>query len=175
MFSPVHHILPLAEKQPPRSPIITSPPALAHPQPLIYNSIWIRQRKKETMLRFILSLAIGLAVGLGVGLYLGWVQFPVEFVNSPAADLSPRYKDEYTVMIATGFLGDGDLQAVVERLRPLGVNNIPAYVQETAERYITNSQNVNDIRVLVALAEAMDRLTPIMEPYRQVSLPGQSQ
>ncbi len=123
------------------------------------------------MIRFVISLAIGLAVGLLIGLYLGWVQFPVEYVNSPASDLSLRHKDDYAVMIASGFLQDGDLEAAVDRLRLIGVENIPTFVQETAERYITNSREVSDIRVLVALATAMDRLTPIMEPYRQVSLP----
>lgn len=125
-------------------------------------------------MRLIISLLIGLAVGLGLGLYLGWVQFPVEFVNSPMTDLAPRYKDEYTVMIATGYAADGDLVGAVERLRVLGVENIPAYVQETTERYITNSRNVDDIQYLVILAEGMDRLTPIMEPYRQVSVPVQN-
>lgn len=125
-------------------------------------------------MRFIISLLIGLVVGLGLGVYLGWVQFPVEFVNSPITDMSPRYKDEYTVMIATGYAADGDLVGAVERLRVLGVENIPAYVQETTERYITNSRNVDDIRYLVVLAQGLDRLTPIMEPYRQVSVPVQS-
>jgi len=124
--------------------------------------------------RFIISLLIGLAIGIGLGLYLGWVQFPVEYVNSPITDMAPRYKDEYTVMIATGYAADGDLVGAVERLRVLGVENIPAYVQETTERYITNSRNVDDIRYLVILAEGLDRLTPIMEPYRQVSVPVQS-
>ena len=125
-------------------------------------------------MRFLISLVIGLAVGVLLGLYLGWVQFPVEFVDSSAIDLSNRFKDEYTVMIATGYSADGDLTGAVERLRVLGVENIPAHVQETTERYITNSRNVEDIRYLVQLSEGLDRLTPIMEPYRQVSLPGQS-
>lgn len=122
-------------------------------------------------MRFILSLLIGLAIGAGLGLYLGWVQFPRQYINSPITDLSPRYKDEYTVMIATGYSADRDLVGAVERLRILGVENIPAYVQETTERYITNSRNVDDIRYLVILAEGLDRLTPIMEPYRQVTVP----
>ena len=125
-------------------------------------------------MRFLISLLIGLLVGVGLGLYLGWVQFPVEFVNSAMPDLSERYKDEYTVMIATGYVADDNLGGAVDRLRVLGVSNIPAYVQETTERYITNSRNVNDIRYLVMLAEGLGRMTPIMEPYRQVSLPGQN-
>ncbi len=120
------------------------------------------------MIRFVVSLAIGLIVGLGIGIYVGWVQFPVTFVNSPAPDLAQRFKDEYTVMIASGYQADRDLQGVIERLRVLGVENAAQYVQDTAERYITNSSEVPDIQVLVNLAEAFDRLTPMMEPYRQV-------
>lgn len=123
------------------------------------------------MLRVVLSLLAGLVAGALIGLYLGWVQFPVEFVNSPAADLSQRYQDEYTVMIAAAYAVDRDLNGAVARLQLLDVANIPLHVQETAERYITGSRSVEDIRVLVTLAEGMDRLTSIMEPYRQVSLP----
>lgn len=126
------------------------------------------------MVRFVVSLALGLLLGLGIGLYLGWVQFPREYINSPARDLAEEYKHEYTVMIATGWLVDNDLQAAVERLRVLGVENIPQYVQDVAERYITTSRDVEDIRVLVAFAEALDRLTPIMEPYRRLNLAEQT-
>ncbi|HEX2907829.1 MAG TPA: hypothetical protein VHO69_13255 [Phototrophicaceae bacterium] len=124
------------------------------------------------MLRFLASLLIGLVVGLGIGLYLGWVQFPVEFVNSSASSLAEQYKDEYIVMVASGYLKDGDLGGAVERLRVLGFANIPAYVQEVTERYISNSQNAADISVLVALSESLGRLTPIMMPYRQITVPG---
>lgn len=127
------------------------------------------------MTRFLLSLFAGLVVGAGVGLYLGWGPLPVEYLNSPASNLDPRYKDEYTVMVAAGYLNDGDALAAVERLRILGVENVPAYVQEVTERYITNSRDVNDIYYLVGLSEGLGRLTPIMEPYRNVSSVGASQ
>ncbi len=126
------------------------------------------------MIRFVVSLAVGLLLGLGVGLYLGWVQFPKEYINSPARDLAQEYKNEYTVMIATGWQADRDLPGAVERLRVLGVENIPQYVQGVTERYITTSRDVRDIRVLVAFSEALDRLTPIMEPYRQLNITGSS-
>ena len=123
------------------------------------------------MVRFLLSLLVGLLIGLGVGLYLGWVQYPVQFVNSPITDLSQRYKDEYTVMVAAGYIADKDLSGAVQRLQILNIENIPNYVQQLAERFISNSRNVEDIRYLVALAEGLDRLTPIMEPYRHVTIP----
>lgn len=121
------------------------------------------------MARVLVSLLIGVVVGLGLGLYLGWVQFPAEYINSPASALAERYKDDYTLMIAGGYLQDGDIGGAVERLRILGVPNIPAYVQATTERFITTSREPGDISLLVALAEGMGRLTPIMEPYRQLS------
>jgi hypothetical protein len=124
------------------------------------------------MLRFLISLIIGLAVGALIGLYLGWVQFPVQFVNSPASSLSERAKNDYMVMVAAGYLEDSDLGSAVDRLRLLGVPNIPAYVQQVTESYISNSQNVDDISYLVALSEALGRMTPIMQPYRRVSVPG---
>lgn len=125
------------------------------------------------MLRFLISLLVGLALGAGAGLYLGWVQFPAQFVNSPAASLSERYKDDYTVMVATGYLKDGDLGGAFDRLKILGVVNIPAYVQSVTERYISSSRDAKDISYLVALAEGLGRLTPIMEPYRQLRAPVQ--
>jgi len=126
------------------------------------------------MLRFVISLVIGLAIGALIGLYLGWVQFPVQFVNSPANSLSEKYKDEYMVMVAAGYLKDGDLGGAVDRLRLLGVPNIPAYIQQVTESYISDSRDVKDISYLVALAEAVGRMTPIMEPYRHVSVPAGS-
>lgn len=124
------------------------------------------------MNRFILSLLFGLLVGVGFGLYLGWGPFPVEYLNSAAPALSDRHKEEYTVMVAAGYLADGDATGAVERLRVLGVDNVPAYVQEVTERYITNSRDVDDIQQLVGLAEGLGRLTTIMEPYRRVSMGG---
>lgn len=126
------------------------------------------------MIRFVLSLIIALGMGAAIGLYLGWVQFPVQYLNSPAASLADRYKDDYTVMVATGYLKDGDLGGAVDRLRILGQGNIPAYVQGVTERYISNSQDADDIAYLVALAEGLGRLTPIMQPYAQLHAPGQT-
>lgn len=124
------------------------------------------------MVRLVVSLLIGLIIGLGVGLYLGWVTFPKQYINSPANSLAQRYKDDYAVMIAAGYLKDGDLGGAVERLRVLGIGNIPAFVQEVAERYISNSRDAEDISYLVALAEGLGRLTPIMQPYLQLHAPG---
>ncbi|MCU0465285.1 MAG: hypothetical protein MUF38_12045 [Anaerolineae bacterium] len=123
------------------------------------------------MLRFLLSLVLGGVLGLGVGLYLGWVQFPVEFVNSPISALDPRYRDDYTVMVAQGFQADADGVGAVQRLRVLGVENVPEYVFQQAERYITNSRSPQEIQALIALSEGLGRTSPLFDPYRPVGAP----
>jgi hypothetical protein len=126
------------------------------------------------MKRFFLSFFIAILFGLGIGLYLGWVQFPVQFIDSPARSLAPAFQDDYTLMVAAGYAADGDVNGAIERLRLLDIEDVPAYVQQIAERYIANSRGVEEIRLLVKLAGAMGRLTPMMEPYREVTLPGGS-
>lgn len=120
------------------------------------------------MARVFLSTVIGVMVGIGLGLLFGWVIAPVEYTDSPMSALADRYQEEYTLMIAAGYLVDRDASAAVERLSRLGVENVPAYVQELTERYITNSRNVEDIRLLVALSEGLGRLTPPMESFREL-------
>lgn len=120
------------------------------------------------MARLFISTVVGVIIGAMIGLFVGWEVMPVEYVNSPMTDLAQRHKDDYTVMIASGYLADGDAIGAIERLRVLNVDNVPAYVQEITERYITNSRNLEDIKNLVALSEGLGRLTPIMQPYRDV-------
>ncbi len=127
------------------------------------------------MLRTLLSILLGLVIGTAIGLYLGWVQFPVEYINSPASLLAQQYKDEYTVMIAKGFLADRDGLGAIQRLSVLGVDNVPDYVQRTAERFITNSREIQSIRHLIALSEGLGRTSPLFEQYRAVEVPGQGQ
>lgn len=116
--------------------------------------------------RFFISLLVGLAIGAAAGLYIGWELLPTTYVNSPASSLDQRFKDNYTVMIAAGFCADNDALGAVDRLRVLGVQDVPTYIQETTERYIRNSRNINDIYYLVALSEGVGRLTGLMQPYR---------
>jgi hypothetical protein len=124
------------------------------------------------MTRLFLSTVIGILAGIGLGLLIGWQIAPVEYINSPMSDLAQRHKDDYTLMIASGYLADGDVSGAIDRLRALGVENVPAYVQETTERFITNSRDINEIRKLVALSEGLGRLTPPMENFRQLSISG---
>ncbi len=119
------------------------------------------------MVRVFLSTVIGVIIGIASGIGLGW-GFPAEYTNSTLPELAQSHRDAYTVMIASGFVNDGDISGAFERLRLLGVENVPAYVQETTERYITNSRELDDIQLLVALTDGFGRLTPVMETFCQL-------
>jgi hypothetical protein len=117
------------------------------------------------MKRFVGSLLLGLLIGLATGVYIGWEQAPVEYTNSSLSALAPHYQEEYTVMVAEGYQVDQDVSAAVARLQPLGKENVVSYVQDLTERYISQS-NVPVIPTMVALAEALGGLTPVMDIYR---------
>lgn len=119
------------------------------------------------MLRVFLSTVIGVAAGIALGLALGW-GFPAEYSDSVLSELAPVHQDNYTLMIAAGYVHDGDITGAFERLQRLGVDNVPAYVQDVTERYVTNSRELDDIQRLVALSEGFGRLTPLMQPYCQL-------
>jgi hypothetical protein len=123
------------------------------------------------MLRWFVSLVIGAGLGLALGLYLGWGVFPVEYINSPLSALDPKYRDDYTVMVAQGFEDDADTVGAIQRLRVLGVENVPEYVFQQAERYITNSRSPLEIQALIALSEGLGRTSPLFDPYRPVRVP----
>lgn len=120
--------------------------------------------------RYVGSLLVGILTGLAVAITVGWWLLPVKYTNSSLADLAPDYQEEYTVMIAEGYLYDRDINGAITRLQPLGKENIFDYIQQLTERFITQS-NVPAITPMVALAEAVGRLTPAMEIYRSTPVP----
>ena len=118
------------------------------------------------MLRFARSLLLGLLLGAIFGLYLGWIQFPSQTRNSNMRDLSQRHRDDYTVMIAAGYASARDLEGAIEGLQRLEAGDVGDHVQGATERIIrTSARSLDDIRLLVRLANDMGRLTPAMEPF----------
>ena len=122
------------------------------------------------MLRFARSLILGLLLGTLAGLYFGWIQFPSDLRNSAMQDLTQRYLDEYTVMIAAGYAVDRDAAGALERLAPLEVDDPADFLRRATERIIsTSSRELDEIRLLVGLANGLAQLTPMMEPFLDLS------
>lgn len=125
------------------------------------------------MTRVFISTVIGVVLGIGLGLGVGW-GIPPAYTNSTLPELARTHQDTYTVMIAYGYINDRDLTGALERLQRLGVENVPAYVQDIAERYITNSRELDEIRALVALADGFGRATPLMDGFCQLCVAPQT-
>lgn len=118
------------------------------------------------MRRFVQFLILGLVLGGLLGLYLGWFQFPRKIFRGDMTELAQSFRDDYAVMIAAGYAADGDLPGALDRLSRLRVDDIPRYVQQLTDRVIASSaRDIRDIRLLVALARGLGRLTPAMEPF----------
>ena len=107
------------------------------------------------------GLLLGLLAGLLLGQLLGGGLFSDGFADGRGA------RDDYVLLVATVYMGDGNLPAAWRRLQQVAAGDSVAWLQTTTERFIANSRNVQDIRRLVALAEGLGRLTPAMEPWRQ--------
>jgi len=132
-----------------------------------YRTVSAYFSQENTLKRFIIALAIGGVLGLALGVYLGWVQFPVQTINGSARSLSPVEKDRYTVMVAEGYELDGDVGEAIRRLQLLGVSDVPGYVRDVTERFISvnGTGDTSDIRHLVALAQALHQLTSSMQAF----------
>jgi hypothetical protein len=119
------------------------------------------------MQRLVLSVLLGVVVGAIIGLLIGWEIAPVQYTDTRMVNLSRRYKDDYTVMVAAAFQVDGDINEAIRRLQPLGVPNIPLYVRDVTERYISESGTGNeaDIRNLVVLSRQLGYFTPPMQAF----------
>ncbi len=118
------------------------------------------------MPRIARSLILGLLLGALAGLFFGWIPFPPDARNSALPDLSQRFRDEYTVMIAAGYAVDRDLKGVLERLSLLQVVDIPSYLEKATERIIDSSAyDLGDIQLLVRLVHDLGRMTADMAPF----------
>jgi hypothetical protein len=71
-------------------------------------------------------LLVAFVVGLGAGLYVGWVIAPVEYTDTAPVSLAQTYKDDYVLLIATRYAGDGNLATARAGLQSLGLTEAGA-------------------------------------------------
>ena len=117
-------------------------------------------------MRVIHSIPLGLLIGAIVGLYFGWAQFPAEPRNRHLGELARPFRDDYLVMVAAGYAADGDIAGAIQRLSRLGVDDVPGVIRESTERIIgASARGIEDIRLLVHLADDLGQLTGPMQPF----------
>jgi hypothetical protein len=105
--------------------------------------------------RLLLPAILALAAGIAVGLYLGWVAAPVEYVDAGPDSLHSSFKDDYILMIATAYAGDGDLAAARVALASLALPDPAAAVRAAQGRLAASGLPAADQERLAALAAAL--------------------
>ena len=118
-----------------------------------------------------LLVILGLTAGAVVGLLLGWVVWPVKYVDTAIADLAPEYKEEYILLLASAYVTDGDLEKAEVRLARLEVPNVKQSLSALIDRYILEGRDEADIQALVALAHARGITSPEMLAYLATPTP----
>lgn len=113
------------------------------------------QARRVATTRAVLLILAALLVGVAAGLYYGWVYAPVQYVDADPASLHQSFKDDYVLMIATAYAGDGDLEAARAGLSNLGLEPSAAAVNAAAERLNTAGLPAPDAERLAALAAAL--------------------
>jgi hypothetical protein len=101
------------------------------------------------------GIGLALLLGLGGGLYYGWVAAPVRYVDADPAALHQAFKDDYVLMIATAYAGDGDLEAARTQLATLGLEASAPTVTAAAERLSAAGLPAEDAARLADLAAAL--------------------
>lgn len=119
----------------------------------------------QRLLRIVLWLSLGVILGLASGLLLGWVVWPIEFTEADPTVLEETYQQDYTVMIATAYSLDQDLNEARQKLSRLGKQDSNAWLLSVTVNHILSQSNETEIRYLVQLASDLGLYSPAMEPY----------
>lgn len=116
----------------------------------------------------------GVFAGILIGLLVGWVVWPVEYFDTDLSDLKPQYKDDYVLMVSSAFLVDNDIDQAAARLKELGAPNPSQLVAAQAERFIAEGRDIEDIRSLARLADALGSTSPRVAMYLATPTPTQT-
>jgi hypothetical protein len=130
-----------------------------------------QSQRSRTGLIIAILVILGLTAGAVVGLLLGWVVWPVKYVDTAIADLAPEYKEEYILLVASAYVTDGDLEKAQARLVRLEVPNINQLISSMIDDYISEGRDETDIRTLATLGDALGVTSPKMVAYLATPTP----
>ncbi|MGD8397770.1 MAG: hypothetical protein PVG11_02835 [Anaerolineae bacterium] len=121
--------------------------------------------RNKTGLIMAILVGLGLLAGVGLGLLLGWVVVPVRYVDTSIADLAPEYRDEYMLLVASGYAVDGDLEKAQARLAELEVPNLNQTLAATLNAWVAEGRDEAEIRLLANLAADLGLNSPEILAY----------
>lgn len=77
---------------------------------------------QDLLKRPLVIAVVGLVAGLALGLFLGWVVWPVQFVDATPAYLRADLQEDYLRMTIDSYRVSGDVNQAVQRWQALGPN-----------------------------------------------------
>jgi hypothetical protein len=116
-------------------------------------------------MRKLLLALIGLSLGVGLGLFIGWIVWPVNYVETRPSILRQDWKDEAIWMAAQAYAYDDNLEAARARLLPLGTPDPGQLVLDRAERAIDQGLPTTQIRYMARLAAALGARSTRVDPF----------
>ena len=113
------------------------------------------QARRAAAGRALALIIAALLLGLAGGLYYGWVIAPVQYVDADPASLHEAFKDDYLLMIATAYAGDGDLENARAQIATLGLRAEAPTITAAVERLNAAGLPPEDAARLAQLADAL--------------------
>ena len=110
-------------------------------------------------------ILLGLLLGAGLGLLLGWVVWPTQFTEADPTVLEEKYQRDYTLMTASAYWVEEDLEYSRQRLESLGKEDYLSWYRGVTIDSILNDADETQLLHLVKLAADLGIYSPAMEPY----------
>ena len=108
----------------------------------------------DLLKRPLVMAVLALIVGLGLGLFMGWVVWPVQFVDATPAYLRADLQEDYLRMTIDSFRVNGNPNLAVRRWQDLGPNG------PTLLKIVQATPNGLDPAVIDAFSNLADQYPP---------------
>ena len=127
--------------------------------------------KRRGCLTSLVVLTAGLLAGVVIGVLIGWVFWPVNYVDTDIMDLRAGYQDDYILMVADTYYLDGDLARAQERLAKLADDGVSSRIIALIKGKMLAGQPPEELAALVMLAQGLHVETQDMLDYIVTATP----
>jgi len=121
--------------------------------------------KRRSCLSGLAFLFVGLLGGVALGVLIGWVVWPVNYVDTDIVDLRAGYQDDYILMVGYAYYLDDNLPQAQRRLSYLADPNLDHRIVALIQSKMDAEEAPEKVRSLVTLAQGLRVDTQEMLEY----------
>jgi hypothetical protein len=114
-----------------------------------------RMNTRRGCLSGLAFLFVGLLGGVALGVLIGWVVWPVNYVDTDIVDLRAGYQDDYILMVGDAYSLDDNLAEAQRRLSYLVDPNLDHRIVALIQSKMDGEEPPEKIRSLVTLAQGL--------------------